>query len=57
MLSVLAIWSCATPNLDMDTLIKNGTLIDGTGSPSIKMDLGIKGDKIVWMGDSHKLNI
>ena len=30
-----------------DVIIKNGTIIDGTGSPGFRADLGIKGDTIV----------
>jgi N-acyl-D-amino-acid deacylase len=56
MLAALTLWACATPKLDLDVLIKNGVVIDGTGSPRTKTDLGIKGDKIVWIGDSSKLS-
>ncbi len=34
-----------------DILIKNGTIIDGTGAPWIKADLVIKDDKIAKMGE------
>ncbi len=34
-----------------DVLIKNGTVYDGTGSAPIKADVGIKGDRIVAVGD------
>lgn len=34
-----------------DTLIKNGNIIDGTGEKMFKADLGIKGDKIVKIGN------
>ena len=33
-----------------DYLIKNGTLIDGTGSPRFRADLAVSGDKIVKIG-------
>ncbi|MDR4509027.1 MAG: D-aminoacylase [Candidatus Brocadiaceae bacterium] len=32
--------------MDFDLVIKNGTILDGTGMPRKNMDLGIKGDKI-----------
>lgn len=34
-----------------DILIKNGAVYDGTGSAPIKADVGIKGDRIVAVGD------
>lgn len=34
-----------------DIIIKNGTIIDGTGSPMYKADIGIKEDKIAEIGD------
>src|SRR3981189_1520538 len=33
-----------------DILIKNGTLIDGTGAPAKRADVGIAGGKIVEVG-------
>ena len=34
-----------------DVIVSNGTLIDGTGSPSYEADVGISGDKITAIGD------
>ncbi|MDW7693279.1 D-aminoacylase [Flammeovirgaceae bacterium SG7u.111] len=34
-----------------DTLIKNGTVYDGSGKPAIPTDIGIKGDKVVKIGN------
>ena len=34
-----------------DTLIKNGTIIDGTGAPAIEGAVAITGDKITAVGD------
>jgi N-acyl-D-amino-acid deacylase len=34
----------------MDLLIRNGTLVDGTGAPARRADLGISGGKIVEVG-------
>ncbi len=34
-----------------DTIIKNGSVIDGSGKKMIKADIGIKGDKITAIGD------
>ena len=36
--------------MDFDLLIKNGTVIDGTGMPRKNVDIGIKGDKICFVG-------
>ena len=35
----------------LDIIIKNGTVIDGSGNPGIKADLGIKQQKIEAIGD------
>ena len=34
-----------------DLIIRNGTVIDGTGGPSIRADVAIDGDRIVAIGD------
>lgn len=36
-----------------DIIIKNGTIIDGSGGPMYRADIGIKGDKISRIGDLH----
>ena len=36
---------------DFDVLIQGGTVIDGTRSPRYRADVGIKGDKIVALGN------
>lgn len=36
---------------NFDCLIKGGTILDGTGSPRIKADLGIEKQKITEIGD------
>ena len=37
--------------MNFDLVIKNGTVIDGTGSSARKADVGIVGDKIAAVGD------
>ena len=34
-----------------DVIIKNGSLIDGSGKPRVRSDIAIKGEKIEAMGD------
>jgi len=34
-----------------DLVIKNGTVVDGTGSAGYRADVAIKGDQIVAVGD------
>ena len=36
---------------DLDVIIRGGTVYDGTGGPPVKTDLGIKGDRVVRIGD------
>jgi N-acyl-D-amino-acid deacylase len=35
----------------LDLIIRNGQIIDGSGAPALKLDVGIIGDKIVEKGD------
>ncbi|MBU4010149.1 MAG: amidohydrolase family protein, partial [Proteobacteria bacterium] len=41
---------CEQGNTVFDTLIKNGTIFDGTASKPYLADIGIKGDKIISIG-------
>ena len=36
---------------EFDLIIRGGSLIDGSGSPATKTDIGIKGDRIVFVGN------
>jgi N-acyl-D-aspartate/D-glutamate deacylase len=36
----------------VDVLIRGGTVIDGTGSPARRADVGITGDRITFLGDA-----
>lgn len=38
--------------MDFDLIIKNGTVIDGTGTPRREIDIAIKDDRIAFM-DQH----
>src|SRR5438067_8587128 len=39
---------------DFDVIIRNGDLYDGSGAPAQHVDLAIKGDRIVGLGDFSK---
>src|ERR1700761_4015891 len=37
---------------DLDVILHNGTVVDGSGSPPVRTDVGITGDRIVFVGSS-----
>lgn len=41
----------AVASLQYDVIIRNGDLLDGTGAPRKRTDLGIRGDTIAFIGD------
>ena len=41
----------------VDVLIQGGQLIDGTGSPARLADVGLRGDRIVFVGDASQAKI
>src|SRR5215216_3287542 len=41
----------------VDLLIKRGKVIDGSGASPVVTDVGIKGDRIVFIGDAAKSKI
>ncbi len=46
-----------TKELKLDLLIKGGTVINGSGSAPVKTDVGIRGDRIVFVGKSAGFKI
>ncbi len=53
LLLIPLLFACA-PSYDYDVIIRNGQLIDGSGSAAVSGSLGIVGDKIVAIGDLGK---
>lgn len=47
---ILVLAACATPEPPYDILIRNGRVIDGTGSPGVDASLAIRGDRVVAIG-------
>ncbi len=39
---------------EFDVIIKKGTIYDGSGKPAFKADVGIKGDKVIAIGNLSK---
>jgi N-acyl-D-amino-acid deacylase len=37
---------------DVDLILRGGSVIDGSGSPAVKTDIGIAGDRIAFVGSS-----
>src|SRR5688572_11081909 len=40
-----------------DILVRGGTLLDGTGTPARRADVGITGDRITFVGDAAAARI
>jgi N-acyl-D-amino-acid deacylase len=50
LLSLLALVGCSTPEPQYDLIIRNGRVIDGTGSPATMTSVAIKGDRVAALG-------
>jgi N-acyl-D-aspartate/D-glutamate deacylase len=41
----------------VDLLVRNGTVVDGTGGPERQADVGVTGDRIVFVGDAARAGV
>lgn len=48
---LLAFLSACRPPAAFDLIVRGGTVFDGNGSPAVRADVGIKGDRIAFVGD------
>jgi len=48
--TILLTAHCSVLAQDLDFILRGGSLIDGSGSPAIHADIGIAGDRIVFVG-------
>ncbi len=39
---------------NLDLILRGGSLLDGTGSPAVHADIGVAGDRIVFVGDGAR---
>ena len=37
--------------MGFDLIIRNGSVVDGSGKPAVKADIGIEGERITEIGD------
>ena len=44
--------SCSQQPQRVDVLIRGGSVVDGTGAAARRADLGIRGDRVVFLGDA-----
>jgi len=56
-LIALSICACAKKTIEVDTLIVQGKIIDGTNGAAFVGDIGITGDTISFIGNSEDFNV
>jgi N-acyl-D-amino-acid deacylase len=55
LLKLLLATSLAQGADSVDVLIRNGTVYDGSGTPGRVTDVGVRGDRIVFIGDGSRM--
>jgi N-acyl-D-amino-acid deacylase len=53
--SVVSLCLCAGTSFsqDLDLLIRHGSVIDGSGSPAVPADIGVSGNRIIFIGNGQ----
>jgi N-acyl-D-amino-acid deacylase len=54
---LLALLVLQNPADSVDILIRNGTVYDGSGGPARRIDVGIKGDRITFIGNAAQARV
>src|SRR5215211_1143492 len=49
--TVVVLSSCRQVPPEFDLIVRGGMLLDGTGAPAVRADVGVKGDRIAVIGD------
>jgi len=52
---LIALLACARQGFaqqQVDVLVRGGSVVDGTGSPARRADIGVRGDRITFVGDA-----
>ena len=50
-IAALVLSSCVAATPEFDLIVRGGMLLDGTGVPAMRADVGVKGDRIAVIGD------